>query len=458
MKHLKLIVLMCLAVLIALTAVACGGSETPDTTAATTTDGVVTTPNTAAATNPTETTPVATTPTTTTTTTPAGTTPAATTPATTTPATTTPTTTEALPTSFTELKIGETPISDYTIVYAKSPYEMYVKSAENKPYFPVYDFDHETADRLSDLIFNVTGVRLNVVQDTESTEVANEILIGKTNRTLTGGLKLSDLTTDDYVLNVVGTKLVICGGTYGTTWHALDYLETLFADKLAQREVNYAFAKNFSYVSSYHLTVIGCIGDSITQGVGASDQAMFSYPAQMGRILWKDAIVQNFGNSGSTMRDDLGDAYTNRATYASAVKAAASVDIFTIMLGTNDSDRDRTWTDADTESYNNSCLGIMDALKKKNKDLKFVLANCPAYFGAGTFGSAKIRQIQNALLSIVNDAGYPTTFFDMYSVTKTMRFDYPDSLHPNNKGHLKMAEAFAEYLQTLITPETNEAK
>ena len=449
MKHLKLMVLMCLVVLMALTAVACGGFETTDgTTAATTTvAGVVTTQ-------------VATDETTTAATTPAETTTAViTTPVVTTPVVTTPDTTPGtLPTSFASMKIGETPISDYTIVYATSPYESYTKNANTKQYFPIYDFDHETANRFADLIFEVTGVRLNVVQDTKSTEVANEILIGKTNRTLTGGVKLSDLTTDDYVLNVVGSKLVICGGEFGTTWHALDYLETHFADTLSKREVNYSFANGFSYKGKHHLTVIGCIGDSITQGVGASDQAMLSYPAQMGRILWKDAIVKNFGNSGSTMRDDLGDAYTKRNSFMYAVGVAANADIFTIMLGTNDSNRDPAWSDADTQSYNESCLGIMKALTKKNKDLKFVLANCPAYFGSANFGSLQVLLLQKALVSTANDAGYPTTFFDMYSVTKNMSAYYPDQLHPNDMGHLKMAEAFAEYLQTLITSTTNEAK
>ncbi|MBQ4121360.1 MAG: hypothetical protein IJD35_05030 [Clostridia bacterium] len=440
MKHLKLIVLMCLVALIALTAVACGGAETAGTTATTTPAAdVVTTPTATAETTPATTTPVATTP------------------VVTTPATTTPITTET-PTSFSSLKIGETPIADYTIVYAKSPYEVYTKIAEKKQYFPVYDFDHETANRLADLIFEVTGVRLNVVQDSKSTEVANEILIGETNRTLTGGVKLSNLASDDYVVNVVGTKLVICGGEYGTTWHAIDYLETLFAEKISQKEVNYSFANDFAYEGEHHLVVIGCIGDSITQGVGASNQAMFSYPAQMGRLLWKDAIVHNFGDSGSTMRNDHGDAYTKTTPYQNAVNAASTVDIFTIMLGTNDSDRFRTWTNSDTEKYNNDCLSLMETLQKKNKDVKFVLANCPAYFGGGSFGSTKMRQVQDALLPIVNDAGYPTTFYDTYSATKTLRSYFPDTLHPNDMGHLKMAEAFAEYLQTLVTPETNEVK
>ncbi|MBR6768601.1 MAG: hypothetical protein IKM34_03845, partial [Clostridia bacterium] len=230
MKHLKLIVLMCLVAMIAIAAVACGGTETPGTTATTTADGVVTTQADTDETTPAETT----------------------TTATTTAVVTTPDTTLGpVPTSFASMKIGETPISDYTIVYATSPYEAYAKDNSKKQYFPVYDFDHETANRLADLIFDLTGVRLNVVQDTQSTEVANEILIGKTNRTVSSSGHFANLLTDDYVVNVVGTKLVIRGGEHGTTWHAIDYLETRFAAKLAKREVNYTFATGFLYKGNH---------------------------------------------------------------------------------------------------------------------------------------------------------------------------------------------------------------
>lgn len=435
MKHLKLIVLMCLVALVTLTAVACGGTETTTTAATTPAGSVETTPT------GTETTPADTT--------------TANTPVVTTPATTTPTTTAPVPTKFEELKIGETPIADYTIVYAKSPYEAYTKIPSMKEYFPVYDFDHETATRLSDLIYEVSGVRLSVVQDTKATATDYEILVGETNRNV-GTSVINALGDDDYVFSVEETKLLICGGAHGTTWHALDYLEVFFAEKLANREAKYSFASDYSYKGEYHLTVIGCIGDSITQGVGASDQAMLSYPAQMNRILWKDAIVMNFGDSGSTMREDHNDAYTKTSAYLNALKSASKVDIFTIMLGTNDSDRFRTWTDNDTAKYNEGCLKIMEAIQKKNPDIKFVLANCPAYFGGGYFGSAKMRQVQDALFEIVNQAGYPTTFYDTYTDTKGFSAYFTDTLHPNDMGHLKMAEAFAKYLQTLITPEQTE--
>ena len=112
----------------------------------------------------------------------------------------------------------------------------------------------------------------------------------------------------------------------------------------------------------------------------------------------------------------------------------------------------------EAELYKNSCLGSMESLKKKNPDLKFVLANCPAYFGGSNFGSAQVRLIQKALYSTAKEAGYPTTFFDMYSVTQTMRDYFPDSVHPNDMGHMKMAEQFAAYLQTLIASVTSEAE
>ena len=135
-----------------------------------------------------------------------------------------------------------------------------------------------------------------------------------------------------------------------------------------------------------------------------------------------------------------------------------NIDIFTIMLGTNDSNRDRNWNNNSTLQYNESCLAIAAALKEKNENLRFVLANCPAYFGADGFGSAMVRNLQKKLITTMNDAGYPTTFFDMYTVTKTMRAQYPDSLHPNDQGHMMMAEAFAEGLLKVIYPEETEAQ
>ncbi len=365
-------------------------------------------------------------------------------------------TSAAAPTQLSSIRIGDRDLSEYTIVYAQSEYSRYLKISQYRKLFPVYDFDRETAERLSDLIYTVSGIRLPVAED-KSTEAGEcEILVGNTNRTdVMSALDLYALKSDDYAIAVHEGKMAVCGGEYGTTWHAVDYLETLFSETLAAGKTELAFDAEYSYSSTYHLTRIGCIGDSITEGVGSTNSAIFSYPAQLGRYLWKDALVINFGNSGKTMRNDLADSYIRTSTYSDALRQAANIDIFTVMLGTNDSNRDRDWTEADSKLYNDSCRSIFSALKKKNADLRFVLANCPAYFGSDGFGSATVRNLQEALVKTLNDEGFPTAFYDMYATTKEMRSLFPDSLHPNDEGHMKMAEAFAGALGELIDRDTS---
>lgn len=355
---------------------------------------------------------------------------------------------------FESLKIADNELSSYTIVYAESDL---ADEAEKYPkYYPVWDFNKETAERVSDLIFDLTGVRLAIACDTETTETANEILIGETNRGITETLVLNKIKMSQYKVAVSGTKLVICGGRYGSTWHAVDYLEELLTKQLNAGNANYAFASDHAYEGNFEFTYIGCIGDSITQGVKVSN-TKHAYPAQLERWLWKDAIVYNFGNSGKTLRDDLSDSYMKTNTYKSALLKANGIDIFTVMLGTNDSNRDRNWSNADTEKYKTDYETLFRTLWEKNNDMQFVIMNAPACFEEridAMFGSPKIRAIQEELVSEMNDKGYKTSFFDMYSVTQSLAAYYPDNLHPDDDGHTVMAEELAKAINLLINPET----
>lgn len=418
MKKTKLILLLCLVFVLALTAASCGSEPVSTENTAETTEKV---------------------------TTPAKQTTAATSAETT--AVTTAAETTTGPKTFSSLKIGETPISDYTIVYARSEYASYTRIPTMKDYFPVHDFNRDTAKRLSELIFDLSGIKLPIKEDEGYAASANEILIGKTNRAETTKA-IGGLTSDDYLIEVVDTKLVICGGEYGTTWHALDHLETFFAGLLAEQKTDYTFASDFSYKGNYHLVRVGCIGDSITQGNNISP-TILTYPAHLARYLWKDALVTNLGSSGSTMRDDLA-AYTERDVYQTALKIAAETDLFFIMLGTNDSFYDSSWSSADSEKFNEDCLDIVKSLWEKNDNLQFVLANCPTYFGTGGWASATVRLLQKALVPTLNDAGYPTTFFDMHTATLQMGEYFTDQLHPNEEGYMMMGEIVANAILPMI--------
>ena len=366
--------------------------------------------------------------------------------------TTAHTTTTAAPLAqFESLKIADNELSSYTIVYAES--ELKSAAAKNPKYYPVWDYDKETAERLAALILRTTGVELNVVCDTEAAETEYEILIGKTNRAASTANKPSKLS--EYNIVVSDTKLVVYGGKCGTTWHAIDYVEELFEKQLADGCGAYSFAGDFTYTGTFEFTYIGCIGDSITQGVKVST-GNHTYSAQMERLLWKDVVVYNFGNSGKTMRDDLAHSYMKTNTFKQALLKAPIVDIFTVMLGTNDSNRDQTWTAADTAKFKQSCEMLFKTLKEKNNDMQFVIMNAPACFEEridAKFGTETVRDIQYELVAEMNEKGYKTSFFDMYSVTLPLAAYYPDNLHPDDDGHAVMAQELAKAIQLLLDAE-----
>ena len=194
-------------------------------------------------------------------------------------------------------------------------------------------------------------------------------------------------------------------------------------------------------------------GDSITEGAGVSEPAQYAYPAQLERRLWKDALVENLGNSGKTLRDDLADSYMKTGTYKRALQLADETDVFTIMLGTNDGNRIGTgWGAEDSAAYKRDFEVLLRTISEKNPDVQFVIMNCPTTYRPveQNYDCAEIRALQAELVDEMNAKGYKTSFFDMHTVTEGLEAYYPDQLHPNDDGHSVMAEALAPTLASLI--------
>ncbi|HEY1536094.1 MAG TPA: GDSL-type esterase/lipase family protein [Polyangiaceae bacterium] len=90
-------------------------------------------------------------------------------------------------------------------------------------------------------------------------------------------------------------------------------------------------------------THLACVGDSITEGFGASGPAKY-YPAQLQGLLGNSVQVKNFGHSGTTLLGPgYGDSpyvqtyeYTAATDFVSNAGANAVVSVI-IMLGANDS-------------------------------------------------------------------------------------------------------------------------
>lgn len=345
-----------------------------------------------------------------------------------------------------KLTVGGAELSEYTIVYARNSYYK-VLSGIRDQLKGDYDFDHLTAQRLADLIYERFGVRMTVAQDTKTKAGEKEILIGKTNRKLHS----ETLGADDYTVSLTEGKLVVCGGAFSTTWHAIDAIEAWLAQK-AQDGKAADFTAADSITGTYHLKTVACIGDSITYGATSTDPQYLSFPANMQRILWHDYRITNYGHSGKTMRDDLQDSYMATETWQRLLADRTGYDLVLLMLGTNDSHRDPDWDAEDDSRFKRSCKTLLKAVKEKNPNATFVMMNCPKYFDPnGKFASPHIRELQLETAKWLNAGGFRILFYDMYSFTeKEMGASlFPDNLHPGDAGYVVMGKGVAQLVRAV---------
>ena len=358
-----------------------------------------------------------------------------------------------------QLTLGGVDISEYVILYPRTDYYQAGK-AVLKRIKQEYQYDKVTAERLASLIHQLCGVEVPVKMDTAVQEGKYEILIGATNRTQSVKARNRLESQDDYIVQLQNGKLIICGGTYGTTYHAVDALESYLRK---QTETEVEIAEGYSQKGTYHLTTICCIGDSITYGSQSTDPVFLSYPANLQRLVWTECVVYNYGKGGRTLRSDLKDqngdnpAWILTAEHNNCMANETKYDYVLIMLGTNDSDRAAkygclggyTWNDADDEKYISDYLALVDKLKAKNAESVFVVMNCPACYRVTSYDSTRVRTVQAQVAQLMKDRGDTVYFYDMYTYTKENlgSENFPDQLHPSDEGYALMADGVYAMLQ-----------
>ncbi len=359
-----------------------------------------------------------------------------------------------------ELTVAGTPISEYRIVYAQSPYtdadiRRFEETGED------YDFFYLTALELADRIRALTGVSLEVTSDKQE-PTDREILVGPTARAESEKYKAMDAY--GYEIAVENGKLTVGGGYLGkdyvnglkvtycfaSTYHAWDYAEK---EIRGAKKVQYDFAEGSRIRGNAagSITTVAMIGDSITD-MAHSTAVTYNYPSSLQRCLWKDFFVLNYGITSTTMRLDLSDTYTKCAGYKAATQFCDLFDVVVVMLGTNDSNRDRDWTPDDDDAFIEGCKFILDTVVPDNDSVKTVIVSSPAYYGKDGFTSDDVLYLQEKMPEYLTEDGYANvSYFDMNTYTDEVltAARYPDKLHPDNDGCLLMAEGIAEYLTGL---------
>lgn len=354
--------------------------------------------------------------------------------------------------TYESITIADVPLSEYTIVYAPDAFENAKKQYRNSFTYGETHFAKLIAEELAIILENMTGVKLNVVADTEA-ETANEILIGKTSRSQSDG---SLMRNKHYVykLSVSGTKLCIEGGSSAANYYAM---EQLFAYLAGQNSENVTVPAGYLKRGDADVTTVACIGDSITEGYGCTNGTHCSYPSILQRILWKDCVVINYGVSGKTMREDLADAYITTNAYTTLMENADKVDIALIMPGTNDSNRDRNWNSNSDALFEEGYRNLLNNLNAKQPEITYFMMNCPVYDVTKNenYGSETVRNLQKKLTDDLIKEGWDLHFFDMYTYTKdtvTLR-NFGDGLHPNDKGYGMLANGVGNMLKEYFASE-----
>ena len=198
-------------------------------------------------------------------------------------------------------------------------------------------------------------------------------------------------------------------------------------------------------VSAQTKIKVACVGDSITQGVGAKTGD--SYPSQLQRLLGDLYEVKNFGNSGSTMIRSGDRPYQMQVQYKGMLEMKA--DIYVVKLGTNDT-KPHNWVKR--AEFKPSAHSLIDAIREANpKAVVFVCLPVPVF--PDNFGITD-DVIKNGVIPQLKEvaAEKKTHVIDLYAVLEGKPEMVPDRVHPNSEGYTLISGAVAKAIREIARP------
>jgi lysophospholipase L1-like esterase len=178
---------------------------------------------------------------------------------------------------------------------------------------------------------------------------------------------------------------------------------------------------------------VACVGDSITQGVGAPGGK--SYPKQLEALLGDGYEVGNFGNSGSTMLRNGDKPYHLQPQYQAMLSMRA--DIYVIKLGTNDT-KPHNWVKR--SEFKPSAIALVDSIRAVNADAKiFVCLPVPAF--PDNFGITD-EVIRTGVIPLLKEVAAEKGLgvIDLYKALEGRPEMVPDRVHPNADGYRVISE------------------
>ena len=192
---------------------------------------------------------------------------------------------------------------------------------------------------------------------------------------------------------------------------------------------------------------ITCVRDSITQGVGSSNENLYSYPAQLQKILGDGYQVKNAGVSGSNVTKGKGYPYWTTTRYQEGKDFAP--DIAIIMIGTNDALNDYVWNPSNpaesTVLFKQDYTTLIEEYKALESNPKiFMVLPMRSYQTEG-----RQENLENYIIPALEEIAKEQDLqvIDMNAFTTGHPDWFPDGLHPNDGAYAIIAEEFAKYIR-----------
>jgi len=179
---------------------------------------------------------------------------------------------------------------------------------------------------------------------------------------------------------------------------------------------------------------LACVGDSITQGVGASGG--MSWPDQIAKLLGEKWEVKNFGVSGTTLLNSGDNPYQKQGAFKNAKDF--NPDVVVIVLGTNDT-KPQNWKNKSQFVADYTDL-VNQFAKLSSKPRVFICY--PPYIAAdGNFSITEPNTKDE--IPMVDKVAKATKagVIDVHAALVGKDALIPDKVHPNNEGAAEIAKA-----------------
>lgn len=199
---------------------------------------------------------------------------------------------------------------------------------------------------------------------------------------------------------------------------------------------------------------IACVGNSITEGIGASSGST-NYPSVLQRDLGTAKYeVKNFGASGRTLMkngkefDGSASSYWDHERYQNALKY--NPDIVVIKLGTNDAKK-INW-DHIKDQYTGDYIELVNSFKALASEPKIYICYPLPLFGPGNWINED-KVITEEMMPMIDQVAKTTgaTIIDCHTPFEGKAYLTGDKIHPNDKGYVFLADIIARN----IAPETD---